>query len=79
MILFFNFDVFDVCLKLETMTTNWVKVFQLEKMLQTLNANKNLVGTCFAKLIPGHSKQISVSTIPGIFNLSSQLVSERKS
>ena len=66
-------------LEIRNNDNNWVKVFQLEKMLQTLNANKNLVGTCFAKLIPGHSKQISVSTIPGIFNLSSQLVSERKS
>jgi len=32
------------------------------------NANKNLAGTSFAKLIPDRSKKISVGTIPGISN-----------
>jgi hypothetical protein len=33
-----------------------------------VNANKNLAGTSFAKLIPDRSKKISIGTIPGISN-----------
>ena len=70
-----NFDAsfnFDINLEFLIYILNFIQVWNFDTKLDsgedTVNANESLAGTSFDKIVPDHSKKVSVSTIKGISN-----------